>query len=232
MKKKLLLTLLLVIVLTICFGGVMTTHAKTMKSTKGITWGLKTNTKMTYKSYWGGVGMIKQKVTMTNFSDVWSSSKAGYRKLTFTLNFTRKRKPSAKKLIKAATYYTISHPELSDTSPGCYFAIVDYKTGKSLEVANKYGVIVTHSSWRQSAPTTYSVSGYSISMTDTSVDVCIEYPYTYKNLCIGVGGWSRMNMKSVDRKFWKGSKAFWKTKLYRSNKNKNISRFATWRFDP
>ena len=230
-RRILLMALLAAMCISGAFGS-MTVYAKSMKSTKGISWGLKTNTTMVYKSYWGGVGMITQNVTMTNFNDAWSSSKAGYRKLTFTLNFIRKKKPTAKQLVKAATYYTIKHPEINDTSPRCYFAVVDYKTGKSLMASNPYGVKVTHGDWTYSSTTTYSVSGYSLGMRNVSVDVCIEYPYTYKRLCIGVGGWKRMNQKSSDQRFWNGTLPFWKTKLYRSTKNKKISRFATWRFDP
>ncbi len=233
--RKAKFILLTALVMSICILGTtgqMTAYAKTMKSTKGITWGIKTNKKMTYYSYWGGVGMIKQKVSMTNFKDAWSSSKAGYRVLTFTLNYYRKKKPTANTLAKAVNYYTIKHPEIDDTSPGCYFAVVDYKTGKSLETSNPYGVKVSNSGWRTSSVTTYTAKGYSLGMTNMSVDVRIEYPYTYKNLCIGVGGYCRMNIKSADKKFWKGKTPFWKTKLYRSTRKKKISRFATWRFDP
>ena len=210
--------------------GTVQAGAANMKSTKGITWDLKVNKKLTYRSYWGGVGMIRQNVKMTDFSDKWSSTKAGYRDLSFTVTFTRKKKPTADQLAKAAAYYTVYHPE-ETTSPHCYFTIVDFKTGKSLEASNPYGVIV-NSKWETSTATIYKNSAYSISMTNKRVTVNIQYPYTYKNMCIGVGGYSRMNAQAVDNNYWKGTVPFWKTKLYRSTKRPEISHFGRWWYDP
>ena len=227
-KKKLQAVILMAICLALAFGTVQV-QARDMKSeTAGtVRWGYKTNKNLVYWSYWGGVGMIKQNVKVTKWKDRWSGN-AGRRRLTFTLTFTRKKKPTAKQLINAATYYTINHPEL-DTSPGCYFAIVDYETGISLEdPKNPYGVIVTHSNWRLSGKTTYKTKGYSISMQNTSVNVAIEYPASYKNMCIGFGGQNRVITTSNDRLFWDGIFTFWQTDSYRSAQRPKISWFARW----
>ena len=233
MKTRRRLTVLFL--LLFCMSAAMGTRnvqAKTMKNTTGITWDLRQNKYLTYKSWWGGVGMITQKVKLSNFSETWSSSKAGYRVATFRLTFIRKKRPTVKQLIKAATYYTIQHPEIEDTSPMCYYAVVDLNTGLSLEKANPYGVIVKRSKWRRSGTTTYKTSGYSLGMQNISVEVQIEYPYEYKNMCIGVGGYRRLTEKAADRRFWAGTGPFWKTSSLRYVKYKKIAHFGRLWFDP
>ena len=232
MKGKRFFWVLLVLLCMNMAAGSLTAHAKNMKDTTGITWDLKQNKYLYYKSYWGGVGMITQKVKLSNFTETWSSDKAGYRVAKFKLTFVRKKKPTAKQLIKAATYYTINHPELDDTSPHCFYAITDYYTGKSLEVSNPYGVIVKHSKWKKSSTTRYKTSGYSLGMQNVSVVVQIEYPYEYKNLCIGVGGYKRMSETAADRRFWAGTGPFWKTKTFRDPNYKKIAHFGRLWFDP
>ena len=230
-KRRFFWVLLALLCMNMALGS-LSAQAKNMKDTKGITWDLKQDKYRTYKSYWGGVGMITQKVKLSDFSETWSSDKAGYRVARFKLTFIRKKKPTAKQLVNAATYYTIYHPELSDTSPHCYYTIVDYKTGKSLECDNPYGVIVKRSKWKKSGSTTYKVSGYSISMQNLSVVVQIEYPYTYKNLCIGVGGYRRMTETAADKRFWAGTAPFWKTTSLRNANYKKIAHFGRLWFDP
>ena len=230
-KRRFFWVLLALLCVNMAMGS-LSVQAKNMKDTKGITWDLKQNKYLYYKSYWGGVGLITQKVKLSNFSETWSSDKAGYRVAKFKLTFIRKKKPTASQVIDAATYYTIYHPELENTSPRCYFAIVDYYTGKSLEVDNPYGVIVKRSNWKRSSTTTYKYSGYSIGMQNTSVVVQIEYPYTYKNLCIGVGGHKKMTESAADRRFWAGTAPFWKTTTLRNSSYKKMAHFGRLWFDP
>ena len=230
-KRRYLWALLAVMCMITALGGT-TAQAKNMKSTKGIMWNLKVNKLLIYKSFWPGVGMITQNVKMTRFSETWSSTRAGYRVAKFRLTFIRKKKPTARQLANAASAYALRYPDISDTSPGCYYAVVDFKTGKSLEVSNPYGVIVSDSGWKKSAATTYRTDGYSIQMRNMYVDVQIEYPYKYKNLCIGVGGYNSMTEKAVDKRFWRGKAPFWNTKRYRSTKYKRISHFGRLWFDP
>lgn len=219
--------LLAVICLVLAFGT-MQVQARDMKTeTQGtVRWGYKTNKKLVYFSYWGGVGMIKQNVKVSKWKDKALGN--GRRQLSFQLTFIRKKKPTARQLINAATYYTVNHPEM-DTSPRCYFAVVDYATGMSLEDPyNPYGVRVTRSKWKVSAPTTYRTKGYSISMRNTSVSISIEYPASYKNLCIGFGGQNRIRTTSNDQLFWDGVFTFWQTDSYRSASRPRISWFGRW----
>ena len=226
--KRVRWMLLAAICLVLLTGTVEAQAATNMKTkTSGITWGIKVDKKYTYYSYWGGVGMIAQNVRITNWKDAWSGNK-GMRRLSFRISYTRKKKPTAKQLIKAATYYTVKHPDL-DTSPDCYYAVVDYDTGISLEdAANPYGVIVSNNGWKKSAATTYRTKGYSISMTNLYVDVAIEYPSTYKGICIGVGGRTGCYNTSSDKLFWGGIYPFWMTDTLRSAKKKKMARFARW----
>ena len=230
MKRKQRLWILLTVICAMMLMGSVSVQAKNLKNTTGVSWGLKINKDFTYRSYWGGVGMIPQKVRLSNWSDQWSS-KLGYRVLTFRINFTRVRKPTVKQLVAAATFYHVKHPELDSTSPNCWYTIVDYNTGKCLEVPNSYGVTVSDSGFTHTS-TTYRTSGYGITMQNAAVDVRIEYPYQYKNMCIGVGGVNSIDMKSADSRYWKGKTAFWNTKSYRSSKYKNIAYFGRWWFDP
>ena len=226
MRRKIRLLLLSALCLVFLSGFAQIQAAQNMKSTKGITWGLKVNKKYTYYSYWGGNGMIRQKFRITNWHDEWSGNK-GMRRLTFRITFTRKKKPTAGKLIKAAGYYTVQHPEL-ETSPRCWYAIVDYDSGISLEdPANPYGVIVS-GNWRKSSTTTYRTGGYSIPMTNLIADVQIEYPYTYKGICVGIGGCTTAIRSDSEKLFWDGIYPFWMTDTLRSVKKKKIARFARW----
>lgn len=224
--RRILIVLMSMLLMT---GLADTMYAANMKkSTKGITWGLKANKKITYYSYWGGVGMIAQQAKITKWKDQWTGND-GMRMLTFRITYTRKKKPSAKNLIKAATYYTVRHPELNSTSPPCYYVVVDYKTGMSLEDPNNpYGVIVSNNGWKQSKPTTYKTKGYSISMTNIRVDVTIEYPFTYQDMCIGIGGKTRIGSTYKDNYFWDGIYPFWMTNSLRSTKKKKIAHFGRW----
>lgn len=227
-KKHVWAVLFCVICMLMAFGSVETQAGNMKSETKGtVKWGFKFGKTLTYYSYWGGVGMIRQNVKVTNWKDKKIGS--GRRRLSFKLTFIRKKKPTARQLIDAATYYTVYHPEIDDTSPDCYFTVVDYQTGISLEdAANPYGVKVTHGKWRKSAGTTYKTKGYGLTMTNVSVKVKIEYPASYKGICIGVGGVNRMSSTSNDSLYWKGVFPFWMTDSYRSASYKKISHFRRW----
>lgn len=230
-KRKYVRWLLLVVTCMMLLSGTMEAQAKNMKTAtkgkKGVTWGIKVGKKYTYYSYWGGVGMIAQNVKITNWKDQWSGN-GGMRMLTFRITFIRKKRPTASQLRKAATYYTVYHPNLS-TSPGCYFTVVDYNDGLSLEDPNNpHGVIVSNSGWKQSSATTYKTSGYSISMTNVYVDVQIEYPYRYKGICIGVGGRTSYTTTSNDKLFWDGTFPFWMTDTLGFSSKYKVARFGRW----
>ena len=224
-----------ILLITACFillTGAIQVHAQTMKQTSGITWGLKTNKKYTYYSYWGGVGMIPQNFKITNWKNGWAGYYSGsdrMRRLSFRITFTRKRKPTKKQLINASTFYNVNHPELTNTSPRCYYTVVDFRDGLSLEdPANPYKVRVYNSGWTQSSPTTYRTKGYSISMRNTRVDVTIEYPESYKYLCIGIGGTTSVSETEAEKLFWKGTYPFWMTDTLRAPWKAKIARFGKW----
>lgn len=224
-----------ILLIAACFmllTGAASVHAQTMKQTSGITWGLKTKKKYTYYSYWGGVGMIPQNFTVTKWKDRWAGYYSGsdrMRRLTFRITFIRKKKPTASQLIKASTYYNVEHPDLTSTSPRCYYTVVDFRDGISLEdPANPYKVRVYNSGWKQGAATTYRTKGYSISMCNTSVDVTIDYPASYKYMCIGIGGTTSPYATESEKLFWDGIYPFWMTDTLRAPWKKKIARFGRW----
>lgn len=73
-----------------------------------------------------------------------------------------------------------------------YFTVVDYKTGECLEVPNDKGVTVKNSKWKYSKYKTLKAKdGTWIKFARKStVKVTILYPSTYKDLTIGVGGYT------------------------------------------
>ena len=227
-KKHLRAVLLLMICMLMAFGSVRVQAGNMKSETNGtVKWGFKFGKTLTYYSWWGGVGMIRQNVKVTNWKDKAIGS--GRRRLSFKLTFIRKKKPTAKQLVDAATYYTVYHPEIDDTSPDCYFTVVDYDTGMSLEdPQNPYGVRVTHGKWRKSLGTTYKTKGYGLTMTNASVKVKIEYPASYKGICIGIGGSNNISPTSNDNLYWDGIFPFWMTDSYRSARYKRISHFRRW----
>lgn len=227
-KKHLRAVLLLMICMLMAFGSARVQAGNMKSETNGtVKWGFKFGKTLTYYSWWGGVGMIRQNVKVTNWKDKAIGS--GRRRLSFKLTFIRKKKPTAKQLVDAATYYTVYHPEIDDTSPDCYFTVVDYETGMSLEdPQNPYGVRVTHGKWRKSLGTTYKTKGYGLTMTNASVKVKIEYPASYKGICIGIGGSNNISPTSNDNLYWDGIFPFWMTDSYRSARYKRISHFRRW----
>ena len=227
-KKHLRAVLLLMICMLMAFGSARVQAGNMKSETNGtVKWGFKFGKTLTYYSWWGGVGMIRQNVKVTNWKDKAIGS--GRRRLSFKLTFIRKKKPTAKQLVDAATYYTVYHPEIDDTSPDCYFTVVDYDTGMSLEdPQNPYGVRVTHGKWRKSLGTTYKTKGYGLTMTNASVKVKIEYPASYKGICIGIGGSNNISPTSNDNLYWDGIFPFWMTDSYRSARYKRISHFRRW----
>ena len=224
--KKLFFTAHLFLMILFCFSP-LTVHAKNLGNSKGITWDLRPGKTLTYKSYLGGVGLVKQKVSMTNYSDQ-ASSRSGYRILKFRLNYNRKMSLTASQVANASTYYYVYHPDMTE-GPRCFFAIVDYDTGKSLQASNKFGVTVSRK-WYKGTTYTYRTSGYSYELSNTYVDVVVNYPVSYQRMCIGAGGWSSATKTTADENFWNGKIAYWKTNLYQSKKTKLLAHFTGYRY--
>ncbi len=211
-------------------------HAATKPHMKslGLKWDLKKNRTVKFKTSWPGAG--KGGYTgyegMTATIKNWKVSKAqkkGYKKATFTLVFNNRFSPT-KKQIRGMKDWS---GNWNDGAFGyIWYAVVDYNTGKSLEVPNDKGVTVKSGKWRFTGGKKYksdlwsSVHVYK----KATVKVTITYPSKYKGLCIGVGGnnvpYSTLRYyqngvladdygrhDKVDY-FWDGKAPFGKTSLY------------------
>lgn len=208
------LLLLLFLLLAIPVSG------QTLGSTKGITWDLKAKKNITYYTYVGGAGFIKQKAKVTKLSKS-ASSKPGYIILTLEVSFTRQVSLNANQIKKICSYYNSNNVLLS---PRCCYIVADYKSGKCLMNKNDKGVTVGRASWAYSGEKTYKSGSRSVSIRNASMRVTIEYPKTYKDMCIGVGGWSTIQESEADETFWSGTIPFWKSKGKYSTKKK-VSHF-------
>ena len=195
--------------------------AKNLGTMKGISWDLKLNKPVTYYTYVGGAGYIKQKATLTRMNFI-SSSESGYVKLYINVNYTRQTALNAKQIHKICSYYNNSSVTFS---PRCYYTVVDYSTGKSLMNSNPRGVKVDRASWVQSGSKTYKAGSDSVTIANTSMSVYILLPISYKNMCLGIGGWSKLTESTMDQSFWSGTVPFWKAKSKYST-SKKIAHFT------
>jgi hypothetical protein len=195
-------------------------YGQTLGSTKGITWDLKAKKNITYYTYVYGAGFIKQKARVTTLSKS-ASSKPGYVTLRLEVSFNRQLPLNASQIKKICSGYRSDNVELN---PHCCYIVADYQSGKCLMNQNDKGVTVNRASWAYSGSKTYKSGSQSVSIRNSSMYVVIEYPKTYKGMCIGVGGWSTPQESEADETFWSGTIPFWKSKGKYSTKKK-VSHF-------
>lgn len=190
-----------------------------------VNWDLKKNKSVTFKTKYAGIGMKKQKAKITNYK-IKNSKKKGYKELTFTLSFSRQWN------VKASEVHKIANSDYCQKTgqigAGCYYAIVDYNTGKTLEKENKYNVTVEKELKSQTPKYYYCYhqDGYYewVCISNGSMEIKVTYPKNYKGLCIGIGGKTTLAETKNDTKFWNGKVPFGKTTYY-SKKDKSIAHF-------
>lgn len=204
------------VLLLLCLLLAIPVSGKTLGSMKGVTWDLKPKKIITYYTYVGGVGFIKQKAKVTNLSSA-VSSKSGYATLRLEVSFTRQVSLKTSQIKKICSYYKNNSVALN---PRCCYIVADYKSGKCLMNDNDKGVTVGRASWVYSGEKTYKSGSRSVTIRNASMSVTIEYPLTYKGMCIGVGGWSTIEESEADEAFWSGEIPFWKAKGKYSTKKK------------
>lgn len=197
---------------------------KNYMSKLNVKWDLKKDKTITYKSVYAGIGMKKQKAKVTDVK-IKNSSKKGYKELTFTVKFTLKWDMKANEVHKLVNSdYARSHKG----ALGGYrwYTVTDYDTGANLEGKNSYHVTVTRpQNWKYSKAKKYRDSdGCEAYIKDASIKVKVIYPSTYKGLCIGVGGSTKLGGSKNDAKYWKGSVPFGKTSYF-SKKDKSVAHF-------
>lgn len=176
-----------------------------------VKWDVKNNKSVTTTTFYSG-GVGKKNVTAKiSKLKVTKANKEGYKKLTCTLtvNFP---KLTASEVHKIAAKGVVG--------ADFYYAIVDYDTGYSLETKNKFGVTVKAKN-KPKAKTYRDKHGCWVTMNDATIKLTITYPEDYKGVCIGFGGYSTLNEKKADQKFWKGKKPYGTTTYYTKNKKNN-----------
>lgn len=197
-------------------------HAATKKpymKTLKVKWDLKKGRKVAVTSKWAGVG--KQKATAVVKSlKTTKAKKAGYKKTTVAIEFNQTFKPTKKqvhKMVNNSFFNKYGH-----FGNNLAYAVVDYKTGKNLEVDETSGVTVKRGDWKYTKQKTYRDNDgcWAYFPAKISVKVTITYPKSYKNLCLGVMGNNKTfdGPTKADEKFWYGKTAFGKSTYYTTGK--------------
>ncbi len=223
-SRKKLTVFLLAVVMT--FGGIflpsrVEAASKPHMKTVNVKWDLKKNKTVTYKTRYAGLGMVKQKAKITDYK-IKNSKKKGYKELTFTVKFTRQWNMSKNQVHKMT-----NSPEFPIYKVGgkCFWALVDYDSGKCLAGKNKKKVVAEAGDWVYSTPKYYRDDhGCWVSFANSSVKVKVTYPKDYKGLCIGIGGYTDLVFSDKDNKFFKGEGVFGETGYY-SKKDKSVAHF-------
>lgn len=179
-----------------CFASTLPVDAASTPDMKkaNVKWDLKNNKTIKYKTAWSVIGTKTHKVKMTNYK-VRNAKKKGYKQCTFTLTINRSIKPTKSQIddmVDLCEPDALEHSENGPFGGNFWYAVVDYKTGKSLEGKNSKKVKVKDSDWKYSKKTKLKGHDgkYIWYYKRATTNVTITYPKKYKNLAIGFGGYT------------------------------------------
>lgn len=184
-----------------------------MESLKGVSWDLKPGRAVVYQTYYEPLGIKNQKVKITNYKIV-KSKREGYKRLTFDIKWYRT--------------YSITSDEVKThrykiTGGNLYLTVIDYNSGLCLEEKNDKGVKI----WPAKGidfvepKVFFHDEGWWI-IRNATATVVVEYPETYKDLCLCVGGTLTIEKTKNDDAFWEGKIPIGKSDSYYSKKNNKI----------
>ncbi len=184
-----------------------------MKSLK-VKWDLKKGKKVTVSAAWAGAGRQKVSARVVGLK-VGASPKRGYRKASFTVEFTRLFKPTKKQVHALAG--------LNGASKAAGFAslaLVDYQTGRELSAGRKRNVTIKASNWKCSKVKKYKDDhGCWVQYpTKYAMKVAVTFPQKYRGLCLGIIANNKRSETKSDSAFWEGRGSFAKTTYYKSGK--------------
>lgn len=189
-------------------------------TTKNYYWDLKGDKKINIGAWYYGWDIGSMDVVLKNYK-VANASKNGYKKISFTLNFTPDE--YTLNMIKKAHDYQYFDNEKGDfvkltgnkyaIEPVAWFAVFDYKDGTALQVKNSHNVTVKNGKWKNSYGKLKKGKGTRY-LKKSSTKVEITYPKSYTNMAIAVGGVNGAETNS--NKFWKGKCSFFKTEMYKN----------------
>lgn len=163
-----------------------------------ISWDLKPDKKIKYQTKYEVLGYREQTAEIKNYK-ITDAAKKGYKKLTFTAVIGRDPKITNgqfqefyHKCNEMYGYVDDPGEKISRMGGNNYYAVVDYRTGKSLEYEyNDKDVKVRSGKWKYSKQKKkyedsdgcwWEFSKY------TTANVSVVYPEDYKDLCLVVGG--------------------------------------------
>lgn len=195
-------------------GEAFAATGSSMKSLK-VKWDLKKGKKVTVTTAWAGVGKQKVSARVTALK-VGASSRRGYRKASFTVEFTQLFKPTKKQVHALARVN-----DAGQAAGFASFALVDYQTGRELGAYRKRKVTIKTSGWKCSKTKKYKDNDgcwvqYPMKY---SMKVTVTFPQKYKRLCLGIIANAKRSETKADGAFWKGQGSFAKTTYYKSGKS-------------
>ena len=199
------LVLVLVLALAPAFGEeAFAATGGSMKSLK-VKWDLKKGKKVTVSAAWAGAGRQKVSARVVGLK-VGASPKRGYRKASFTVEFTRLSKPTKKQVHALAGLASL--------------ALVDYQTGRELGAGRKRNVTIKASNWKCSKVKKYKDDhGCWVQYpTKYAMKVTVTFPQKYRGLCLGIIANNKRSETKADSAFWEGRGSFAKTTYYKSGK--------------
>lgn len=219
---KKIVTIMLAIVLLISFAPLQTQAAsKNYMGRLNVSWNLKNNKMVTFKTNFAGVGMKEQKAKIMNYK-ITNAQEAGYKELTYVIRFEMVKKSKPKEIHKICKSKFFKKNNSMAGFLNTY--VVDYDTGKSLLKKNPYGVTCTFEWKTLNTREEKDGDGCTLNTYRQQISYKIIYPKSYKGLCIGLGGSTGLTVKKNDTRFWNGKAAFGQTSFL-SKKDKSIAHF-------
>lgn len=213
---------LLAVVLIIGFIPLQTQAAskKYMKKIN-VSWDLKNNKTVTFKTNYAGVGMRKMKAKITDYK-ITDAQKTGYKKLTYVIRFEMGQKNKPKEIHKICNS---KHFKKNNNVSGLLNTyVIDYDTGKNLTSANPYDVTCTFRWTTLNTRKEEDGDGCFLYSYRQQIASTVIYPQNYKGLCIGFGGGTKLTAKKNDTHFRNGKAVFGQTSFF-SKKDKTIAHF-------
>lgn len=190
-------------------------YMKTLK----VKWDLKKGKKVKITSKWAGAGKQQATAVVKNLKTT-KTKKAGYKKTTVTIEFYQTFKPTKKqvhKMVNNSFFNKYGHFGNTFT-----YALVDYNSGKNIEVDETKGVTVKRSDWKYSKSKTYRDNDgcWAYFPPKYTIKLAITYPKSYKGLCLGVAGCNKTVSETpkTDERFWYGKTSFGKSTYYTTGK--------------
>ncbi len=191
MKKiqKKCLVLLLACILVFQAAPVQAQTQKPYMKRMNLSWDLKPGKKVTFQTYWAGIGYKDGLVTLKDYK-ITDAEQDGYKKLTFTVVFEEDqagfRPKEVHKLLESDIW-----EKYEDTGGYYNVTLVDYTTGRCLEnMSNNRDVTAEISDAVQTGEKEYKDSdGCSLTCyKKTTWKAAVTYPENYQGLCIVAGG--------------------------------------------